>query len=55
MNEEIIKRLQEFLGTESRGTIPFKVVGVLVFGSTARGSSGRDSDIDLLIVAEGFL
>ncbi len=39
MNEEIIKRLQEFLATESKETIPFKVVGVLVFGSMARGST----------------
>ncbi|MEM3563211.1 MAG: nucleotidyltransferase domain-containing protein [Candidatus Jordarchaeaceae archaeon] len=31
-----------------------RLVGVLVFGSLARGSWDRDSDIDLLVVVEGW-
>jgi len=31
-----------------------RLVSIVVYGSVARGEAGRDSDIDLLVVAEGL-
>ena len=34
--------------------LPFRLCGALLFGSTARRNTTADSDIDLLVVAEGI-
>jgi predicted nucleotidyltransferase len=45
----VIEKLLELLSTMGD-----KLVSVVIFGSVARGSARRDSDIDLLIVAESL-
>ena len=34
--------------------LPFRLIGALLFGSTVRGISTADSDIDLVVIAEGL-
>jgi predicted nucleotidyltransferase len=48
--EELIRQLVEAL--QSR--LGERLVSVILYGSYARGQPNRDSDVDLLIVAEGF-
>lgn len=48
--KSLLLRLVEAL-KESFGNA---LVSVAVFGSVARGEAGRDSDVDLLVVAEGL-
>lgn len=48
--EELTRRLVEAL--QSR--LGDRLVSVILYGSYARGQSGPDSDVDLLIVAEGL-
>ena len=45
---EILEKLVECLKRE------FKLVSVVVYGSVASGTAGRDSDIDILIIAENL-
>jgi predicted nucleotidyltransferase len=44
--EELVKALHERLGED--------LVSVVVYGSVARGEAGRDSDIDILVVARSL-
>lgn len=46
MLEELVKALHERLGED--------LVSVVVYGSVARGEAGRDSDIDILVVARSL-
>jgi len=45
--------VKELLGA-LKGRLGRKLVSLVVFGSVARGDAGPESDIDLLIVAEGL-
>ena len=44
--EKLVKLLQARLGD--------RLISVVVYGSVARGTARKDSDIDLLVVAEGL-
>ena len=48
--EELTRKLAEALQTR----FGKRLVSVILYGSYARGQSGPDSDVDLLIVAEGL-
>lgn len=48
--EEITHRLVEVLQSQ----LGERLVAVILYGSYARGQSGPDSDVDVLIVAEGL-
>ena len=52
--ESLIKEIETALTIKVRAGVPFKIAGALLFGSMARGSDVRDSDIDLLVMAEGI-
>jgi HEPN domain-containing protein/predicted nucleotidyltransferase len=54
MREKAIETLRNLFMTDLIQAIPFRIVAVLVFGSFARESEGNDSDIDLLVVADGI-
>ena len=49
--ENLIKELEQF---KERISIKFKVDHFLFFGSQARGTAHKDSDIDLIIVSPLF-
>ncbi len=46
----LLKRLVELLHIK----LSDKLVSVIVYGSVARGSARRDSDVDILIIAESL-
>lgn len=51
MRGEVLNQIAEVL---RRPDLPVRVLGAVVFGSTARGEVTPDSDVDLLVVAEGL-
>lgn len=46
--------ITEIKNSLERATLSFKLMGAVVFGSSARGEATPYSDIDILIVAEGI-
>lgn len=49
------RRLAQRVGDRLRqGTWPFVLMGAVLFGSSARGTAGKDSDVDLLVVARNL-
>ena len=48
----LMRDLKFFRGQLARALGPVDVV--LLFGSQARGDSGRDSDVDVLVVSQAF-
>jgi predicted nucleotidyltransferase len=52
--EQLAEDIKRALITEGKKSIPFDIVGALLFGSWAKGAETPDSDIDLLIVADGI-
>lgn len=49
--EESIKKINNFIKKVAKD---FKIKKVIFFGSRANGTPGKESDIDLIIVSEGF-
>lgn len=54
MLKEKFKELQDKLLSEIKAFYGDRLVSVVVFGSVARGTFRFDSDIDVLIIAEGL-
>jgi predicted nucleotidyltransferase len=52
--KEPYRRLVAVLVESLLDVLGSRLVSVVVYGSVARGEAGRDSDIDLLVVAEGL-
>lgn len=53
--ERVVQRLQRALRQiEDQLGVRDEVVGIVVFGSYARGEFGKTSDVDLLILFEGY-
>lgn len=52
--EQLADDIKKALITEGKKSLPFDIVAALLFGSWAKGSEAPDSDIDLLIVADGI-
>ena len=50
-NKAIVKNLEEFKRNVSK---KFPLKRVILFGSTAKGATHKDSDIDLIIVSKKF-
>ncbi len=51
--EKLMKDINEAI-LRRREFIPFEIVAILLFGSWAKGTETPDSDIDLLVVADGI-
>ena len=54
MLKERFKELEERLLTEARNFYGDRLVAVAVFGSVGRGTQRFDSDMDVLVIAEGL-
>lgn len=52
--EQLAEDIKRVLTAESKKSLPFDIVAILLFGSWVKGTETPDSDIDLLIVAEGI-
>lgn len=52
--KQLAEDIKRALITEGKKSIPFDIVAALLFGSWAKGAETPDSDIDLLIVADGI-
>ena len=51
MAEDILKKIKTAL---EAAKFPFQILGAIVFGSRAKGMAAANSDIDLLIIADGI-
>ena len=54
MLKERFKELEERILTEARNFYGDRLVAVAVFGSVGRGTQRFDSDMDVLVIAEGL-
>lgn len=52
--KQLVEDIKRLLMSKEKGFLPFDIAAVLLFGSWARGTESKDSDIDLLVVAEGI-
>jgi len=52
--ERLAKDIKRALLTRGKESVPFDIVATLLFGSWAEGTETPDSDIDLLVVADGI-
>lgn len=53
-SKQLADDIKRALTTEGKKSIPFDIVAALLFGSWAKVSETPDSDIDLLIIADGI-
>lgn len=51
--EKLIKDIKTELMAADKKSIPFHISAALLFGSVAQKTETRDSDVDLLVIAEG--
>jgi len=53
-SERLAAYIRNSLNTKTKKALPFNIKAVLLFGSTARGIKAPDSDLDLLVIADGI-
>jgi HEPN domain-containing protein/predicted nucleotidyltransferase len=53
-SEKLGTYIRNSLNTKAKKTLPFNIRAVLLFGSAARGGETPDSDVDLLVIADGI-
>lgn len=53
-SEKLVNYIISTLNTKAKEALPFDIKAVLLFGSTARESETFDSDVDLLVIADGI-
>lgn len=54
MDKRPIKTIRELEGFKKRLRKHMAVQKIILFGSTARGKAGKDSDIDLILISPKF-
>lgn len=53
-SEKLVTYIISTLNTKAKEALPFDIKAVLLFGSAARESETFDSDVDLLVIADGI-
>lgn len=53
-SERLAAYIRNSLNIKTKKALPFNIKAVLLFGSTARGIKAPDSDLDLLVIADGI-